>query len=165
MTKPGPVAITLPSDREIVITRAVNAPRALVFDCYTQPALVRRWLLGPPGWSMPVCEIDLRVGGRLRYVWKNADGREMGLSGTYREIDAPQRLVQTELFDDDWTQGETIATLVLTEQDGVTTSANTVLYASKEAREGALKSGMTDGMEAGYRRLDELTTELMAKAE
>ncbi|RPI51245.1 MAG: ATPase [Acidobacteria bacterium] len=162
MLKPQPLTVTLPSDREIVITRMVNAPRHLVFDCYTKPELVRRWLLGPSGWTMPVCEIDLRVGGRYRYVWQHADGRQMGMGGVFREIDPPHRVIQTELFDQDWTGGETISTLVLTEEQCRTTIANTVLYASKEARDGALKTGMTDGMEAGYVRLDELAAELLA---
>jgi uncharacterized protein YndB with AHSA1/START domain len=160
--KPDPLTVTLPSDREILITRVVHAPRHLVFDCYTKPELVRRWLLGPPGWTMPVCDIDLRVGGRFRYVWEHADGRRMGMGGIYREIEVPHRIVHAELFDDDWTGGEALSTLVLTEEHGRTTSANTVRYTSKEARDGALKTGMTDGMEAGYARLDALTEELMS---
>ena len=162
MQKPEPLSIHLPSDREILFTRVVNAPRELVFDCFTKPDLVRRWLLGPPGWTMPVCEIDLRVGGRYRYVWQHADGRKMGMGGVYRELEPPHRIVHTELFDEDWTGGETISTLVLTEEQRRTTITNTVLYASKQAREGALKTGMTDGMEAGYVRLDELAAELLA---
>ncbi|HKB03916.1 MAG TPA: SRPBCC family protein [Gemmataceae bacterium] len=148
--------VTTPTDREVVITRVFDAPRALIFDCHTKPELVRRWLLGPPGWTMPVCEIDLRVGGRYRYVWRHADGREMGMGGVMREIVVPERLVQTELFDEDWTGGETVATLVLTEKVGRTTLTNTVVYSTREARDGALRTGMTDGMEAGYARLDEL---------
>jgi uncharacterized protein YndB with AHSA1/START domain len=94
------LTLTTPSDREILITRDFNAPRALVFDCMSKPELVRRWLLGPPGWTMPVCEIDHRVGGRYRYVWRNqTDGREMGMGGVYREIVPPEKVVQTELFD------------------------------------------------------------------
>jgi uncharacterized protein YndB with AHSA1/START domain len=99
MLKPQPLTVALPSDREIVVTRMVNAPRQIVFDCYTKPELVRRWLLGPSGWTMPVCEIDLRVGGRYRYVWQHADGRQMGMGGVFREIDPPHRVIQTELFD------------------------------------------------------------------
>lgn len=161
MKSPNPLTVTLPSDREILITRVVHAPATLVFECYTKPELVRRWMLGPPGWSMPVCEIDLRVGGSYRYVWANADGRNMGMGGTFREIEAPRRLVVTSLFDEDWTGGETLETLVLSERAGKTTIENTVLYASKAARDGAAQTGMTDGMEAGYERLDELTRELL----
>lgn len=153
---PAPLTLSTPSDREVVITRDFDAPRALVFDCHTKPELVRRWLLGPPGWTMPVCDIDLRVGGRYRYVWRSADGREMGMGGIFREIARPERLVTNELFDEDWTGGETLVTTVFTEEGGRTTSTVTVVYGSKEARDGALATGMTEGMEAGYQRLDEL---------
>ena len=121
MPKPQPLTVTLPSDREIVITRVVNAPRALVFDCFTKPDLVRRWLLGPPGWTMPVCEIDLRVGGRYRYVWQHADGRKMAMGGVYREVVPPERIVATEKFDQSWYPGEAVSTVTLIERDGRTT--------------------------------------------
>ena len=157
------LTITTPGDREIVITRAFDAPRRLVFDAYTKPDLVRRWLLGPSGWTMPVCEIDLRVGGKFRYLWRKDSGTEMGMGGIYREIVAPERLVCTELFDDDWTGGETLSTLVLMEQGGKTTVTQTVLYASRKARDGALATGMTEGLEAGYERLDELLASTSAR--
>jgi uncharacterized protein YndB with AHSA1/START domain len=83
-------------DREIVMTRAFDAPRHLVFDAFTKPDLLRQWLLGPPGWSMPVCEIDFQVGGRYRYVWTHRDGAEMGAGGVYKEIVVPERIVATE---------------------------------------------------------------------
>jgi uncharacterized protein YndB with AHSA1/START domain len=150
------------SDREVEMTRAFDAPRRLVFDAHTKPELVRRWLLGPPGWSMPVCEIDLRVGGKYRYVWRNADGRDMALAGIYREIAAPERLVSTETFDDDWTAGETTARTEFTERQGRTTVTTTVLYSSTKARDGAMATGMADGMEAGYARLDDLLASLSA---
>jgi uncharacterized protein YndB with AHSA1/START domain len=143
-------------DREVVFTRAFAASRELVFDCMTKPDLVRRWLLGPPGWTMPVCEIDLRVGGKFRYVWRNQDGRDMGMAGVYREIVAPERIVHNELFDEDWTGGETLVTSTLTESGGRTTLTTSVLYANDKARQGALVSGMTEGMEMGYARLDSL---------
>ena len=148
--------VTTPSDREIAMTRVFNAPRRLVFEAMTKPELVQRWLLGPPGWTMPVCEIDLRVGGRYRYVWRHADGKEMGMGGIHREIVVPERIVTTELFDEDWTGGETVVTSVFTEHAGRTTLTMTILYSSREARDGALRTGMTDGMESGYARLDEL---------
>lgn len=150
------LAVTTPSDREISMTRIFNAPRRLVFEAYTRPYLLSRWLLGPEGWTMPVCEIDLAVGGRYRYVWRHKDGREMAMGGVYREIVVPERLVTTELFDEDWTGGETLSTLMLLEQGGMTTMTTTVLYASQQARDGALRSGMTDGLETGYSRLDEV---------
>jgi uncharacterized protein YndB with AHSA1/START domain len=111
---------------------------------------------------MPVCEIDLKVGGRFRFVWRNVDGREMGMGGVYHEIVVPERIVHTELFDEDWTGGEARSTLVLTERHGRTTLTHTMLYASREARDGALKSGMADGVEAGHGLLDELLPTLAA---
>ena len=154
--------VTTPSDREIVVTRAFEAPRCLIFDCMSKPELVRRWLLGPPGWTMPVCEIDFKVGGCYRYVWRGPDGTEMGMGGVYREIVHPERIVQTELFDQDWTGGETVGTAVFTEQGSTTTLTITVLYSSKEARDGALSTGMTEGMAAGYDRLAELLATMPA---
>ena len=156
MTKTAALQISTPTDREVVITRGVDAPRGMVFDAFTKPDLVRRWLLGPPGWTMPVCEIDLRVGGTYRYVWENADGQRMALAGTFREIVRPSRMVATQVFDEDWTGGETLVTTDLVEQKGKTTITTTVHYASRDARDAALKTGMAQGMEAGYERLDEL---------
>ena len=153
--------VTTPTDREIVITRVFDAPRSLIFDCMSKPELVRRWLLGPPGYTMPVCEIDFRVGGRYRYVWRGPDGSEMGMGGVYREIVPSERIVQTELFDQDWTGGETVGTVLLTEEGSRTTLTITELYSSKEARDGALRTGMAEGMSAGYDRLAELLTSLM----
>jgi len=151
--------VTTPTDREVVVTRVFDAPRGMVFDAHTKPDLVQRWLLGPPGWTMPVCEIDLRVGGQYRYVWENAGGQRMGVSGTFKEIVRPSRIVITQLFDEDWTGGETIVITELAEQGGKTTLTITVRYASREARDGALKTGMTTGMEAGYERLENLLKE------
>lgn len=154
-----PLQIATPSDREVVITREFDAPRELVFDCHTKPDLVRRWLLGPPGWTMPVCEIDLRVGGRYRYTWRGPNGEEMGVGGIFREVARPERIASNELFDQDWTGGETLVTTRFTESGGRTTSTMTVLYSSRQAREGALATGMTHGMEASFQRLDRLLTE------
>ena len=154
------VQVSKRGDSELVITRSFNAPRALVFDAFTKPHLVKRWLLGPPGWTMPVCEIDLTVGGRFRYVWRNeARGADMGVGGAFREIVPPERLVHDELFDEDWTGGQTIVTTTFTEEAGRTVVAMTVLYSSAAAREAALGTGMTRGMEQSYQRLDEVLTE------
>ncbi|HWU15878.1 MAG TPA: SRPBCC family protein [Caulobacter sp.] len=153
---PGKLTIDTPDDLKIVITRTFDAPRDLVFDCITTPDLVKRWMTGPPGWTMPVCEIDLRVGGKYRYVWRNAEGQDMGMGGIYREISRPERIVSNELFDEDWTGGETIATMTLTEHDGRTTVTTAVTYSSTAARDAALRSGMTEGMEMGYANLDAL---------
>lgn len=152
----GKLQIDTRGDRELVMTRMFDAPRELVWRCHTDPALVPRWMLGPPGWRMPVCEIDLRVGGRYRYVWRNDDGREMGMGGVHKEIVAPERLVTTEIFDEDWTGGETLNTLTLIPRGTATAWLLVVAYATPEGRAGALQSGMADGMEAGYVRLEEL---------
>jgi uncharacterized protein YndB with AHSA1/START domain len=159
MTTSATLQVTTPTEREIVMTREFDAPRTLVFDALTKPELVQRWLLGPPGWTMPVCEIDLKVGGAYRYVWRNADGTEMGMGGVFREIVAPERLVATERFDDSWYPGEALDTTVLSEQDGRTTLTLTVLYESREARDAVAESGMETGVAAGYDRLAELLAE------
>ena len=86
MSGPNALRVVAQGDREIVITRSLNAPRSLVFDAFTKPELLRKWLLGPPGWTMIVCEVDLRVGGAYRYVWKNTKGTVMGMGGVMREI-------------------------------------------------------------------------------
>ncbi len=156
MTNEGNLKVTTRGDREIVMTRAFDAPRTLVFDAFTKPELVKQWLLGPPGWTMPVCEIDLRVGGAYRYVWRKAGVPDMGMGGVYREIVAPERIVATEKFDQAWYQGEAIGTLVLVEQGGKTTVTQIMLYQSQEARDGILKSGMEKGVAASYDRLAEL---------
>lgn len=158
---PNPATkVSTPSDREVRITRAFNAPRQLVFDAHTKPELVKRWLYGPEEWPMIQCEIDLRVGGRLRYVWRHAEQGEMAVSGVFREIVAPERLVHTELFDEDWTGGETVVTTVFEEHSGRTTMIATVLYSSREARDGALKTGMIDGWSAALDRMEELLPQL-----
>ena len=156
MNNIGGLIVTTPTDREIVMTRVFNAPRELVFDAWTKPDLVRRWLLGPPGWTMPVCEIDLRVGGAYRFEWLSQAGTVMGMGGVYREIVIPERILNTQLFDQDWTGGETLGTLLLTEHAGKTTLTNKVLYSSREARDAALRTRMAEGVEAGYARLDEI---------
>jgi uncharacterized protein YndB with AHSA1/START domain len=157
MKDSGTLQILAQSDREIVMTRVFDAPRSMVFDACTKPELVKRWLLGPDGWSMPVCEIDLRVGGKYRYVWRrDRDGTEMGMGGVYREIVAPERIVATEKFDESWYPGEAVGTLVLVEQSGKTTLTQTMLYESRESRDAVLKSPMESGVAASYDRLAEL---------
>lgn len=147
-------------DRDLVISRDFNAPLRFVWDAMTKPELIKRWLSGPPGWRMSVCTVDLKVGGKYRYEWSNDDGRQMGMGGVYREIAAPERLVCTELFDEDWTGGEAVGTLVLVEKDGRTTMTNTIRYASPEARAAVLSSPMESGMAYGYDQLEELVQSL-----
>ncbi len=108
-TKVGVTTFTTPSDREVAATRVVDAPRRLVWEAWTSPEHVPHWMLGPEGWTMPVCEIDLRPGGAWHFVWRRSDGTELGLRGVYREVTPPERLVHTESWGGDWP--ETLNTL------------------------------------------------------
>ena len=153
-TNAGKLQVTLPSDREIAMTRVFDAPRRLVYDAVTKPELVRRWLGVFGGHEMEVCEIDLRVGGKYRYVWRNPDGSKMGMGGVYREVVPRERIVSTEVFDQPWYPGEAVGTLTLSEKDGKTTMKTVVRYESKDARDGVLKTGMEGGVAASYDTLD-----------
>lgn len=144
--------ISSPSDREVLITRVLDAPRRLVFDAWTNPKHVSRWMLGPEGWTMTVCEIDLRPGGAWRFVWRRENGTEMEMNGEYREVTPPERLVTTERWGGDWP--ETVNTITLSEEKGVTTFRCMALYPSKEARDAALKTGR-DGVSISFNRLAE----------
>ena len=162
---PESFTVSTPSDREVEVRRDFNAPRQLVFDAFTKPELVSRWLLGPDGWTMPVCEIDLRVGGAYRYVWrKESTGTEMGMGGVFREVVRPAKLVATEQFDEAWYPGEAVDTTVFEEKGEMTKVTLTVLYESKEARDAATRSGMERGMIAGYNRLEQVLASLATTA-
>jgi uncharacterized protein YndB with AHSA1/START domain len=160
MRNVGALQVTTPTDREIAMTRIFNAPRRLVFDTLTKPELVKQWLLGPPGWTMPVCEIDLQVGGAYRFQWRGPDGAQMGNRGTFRKITPPEGFVATERFDDPWYPGESLITYVLVEHAGKTTLTLTVLYESREARDAVLKTPMDQGVSMSYDRLAQLLTSL-----
>lgn len=159
MSSTGKLTVTTPTDREIVMTRIFKAPRRLVFDAHTKCELLKRWLFGPDGWSLAVCQIDLKLGGKYRYVWRHEKGTEMGMGGVFHEVVAPERIVATEKFDESWYPGEALDTTVLVEQDGKTTLTLTVLYESREARDVALKSGAEQGMALGYDRLEAILAE------
>jgi uncharacterized protein YndB with AHSA1/START domain len=148
--------VTTPSDREIAMTRVFDAPRSLVFDAFTKPELLKRWLGVRGGWTFAVCEVDLRVGGAYRYVWRGPNGQEMGMGGVFREIVRPERIVSTEKFDDAWYEGDAVDTITFVERNGKTTATTTVLYASNAARDGVLKSPMDKGVAEGYDQLDTL---------
>jgi uncharacterized protein YndB with AHSA1/START domain len=155
--------VTLPSDREVRVTRTFSAPRKLVWDAHTKPDLVQKWMLGPPGWTMPVCEMDVRVGGSYRWRWRSQeDGKEFGFFGVFQEVDAPSKLVHSESYDPGDVGGPmpstdpAIITLGLEETGGVTTLTCSMLFASKDLRDAAVSTGMTDGMEMGYARLDDM---------
>jgi uncharacterized protein YndB with AHSA1/START domain len=161
MTDASTLNITTRGDREIVITRVFDAPRHLVFDAMTKPELVRRWLLGPPGWVMTLCEIDLRVGGSFHYVWRKDDGQEMAMRGVYLEIMPPERIVNTESFEFGChaQSGEQVGTAVLSERDGQTTLTVIEVFPSPEARDAMIASGMERGVAASYDRLAALLME------
>jgi uncharacterized protein YndB with AHSA1/START domain len=163
MYYPDSFTVSTPTDREIQVTRDFHAPRQLIFDAFTKPELVRRWLLGPEGWTMPVCEIDLKVGGAYRYVWRKAGVKDMGMGGIFREIAVPERLVATEKFDESWYPGDALDTTVFVEKGDITGIAITIRYESKEARDTARRSGMEHGMAAGYNRLEEQLSTMLAQ--
>lgn len=159
--------VATPTDTTIVMTRSFNAPRHMVWDAMTTPDLVQRWMFCPPGWSWAECEMDVRVGGEYRWAWNGPDGRiALTIWGVHREVNPPSRIVHTERMEmgpgavgcgseggsaEPW---ELLATLELAERSGVTSMTMTLAFGSKEARDGALASGMEQGMEMGYQQLD-----------
>lgn len=159
MTNTATLNVTTPTDREVVMSRSFDAPRELVWEAWTNPKYVRQWLLGPEGWTMPVCEIDLRPGGSWHYVWRKTDGAEMAMTGGYLEVAPPERLVSTEKWGPEWP--ETVNTLVLSESEGRTISTLTVAYPSREARDAAFKTGMADGADRSFARLDNVLASLV----
>ena len=150
MTNTGTLQVTTPGDREVVMVRVFDAPRALVFDAFSKPELLKRWF-GPHGWSLVVCEVDLRVGGGFRFVMRGPDGREMGMRGVYREIVPPERSVHMESFDD--FPGESQVTATMTEHAGKTTLTVHVLYESQQVRDAVIQSGMEHGAAESYDKL------------
>jgi len=158
----GALTIVVRGEREIVMTRSFNAPRQLVFDAFTKPELLKRWFGRMGNWSLAVCEIDLRVGGSYRYVLRSPVGPDMGLSGIYRDIVVPERIVATERFDESWYPGGAVGTIVLAEQGGSTLLSHTMLYDSREARDAVMKSPMEHGVSAGYNQLDQVLASLIS---
>lgn len=152
----GQLTIALPTDCEIEMRRTFEAPRALVWQAWTRPEYVSRWLGAFGSWTMAVCEIDLRVGGGFRFVWKHENGQAMGMHGVYREIDAPERIVSTEVFDDPWYEGEGLVTLHLSEANGRTTLVEIVCYQSKQVRDAVLATPMEQGVAASFDQLEAL---------
>jgi uncharacterized protein YndB with AHSA1/START domain len=154
MTRIAQLRIEARGDRELVMTREFDAPKQLVYEALTKPELIRRWLGVMPGRSMAVCDVDLRVGGSYRYLWRSAGGGEMGMRGVYREIVPNARIVSTEKFDDSWYPGDAVGTAELAEKDGRTTLTTSVLYWSRAARDAVLASPMESGVAKGYETLD-----------
>jgi uncharacterized protein YndB with AHSA1/START domain len=147
------VEVILPSDTAVEVRRLFATSRQLLFDCHTQPALVRRWLLGPPGWAMIECEIDLRPGGRYRYVWRSETlGRQFGVEGEYIEVTAPERLVNVERMEGQAGEARVVTRFI---DQGETTLLSVLIdYGSKDIRDAAVASGMTGGMGQSYDRLE-----------
>lgn len=153
MASTSVVTLTTPTDCEVALTRTFAAPRTLVWQTLTQPDLLKRWLSGPPGWSLVVCQIDLQIGGAYRFVWGGPDGLTMAMSGAYREIVEPDYFTNTESYDDPWYPGQAIVRHVLTERNGETTLTLSVRYDSREVRDGVLKTPMEEGVASGYDKL------------
>lgn len=154
------VTISTPSAREVVVTRTFDAPRTLVFDAYTQPELLKRWY-GAPGRSLVVCEIDLRVGGAYRFLWRGPGKKDVGMHGVHREVVRPERLVRTETWED-WDAGEILETTVLAERAGVTTLTTTGLYPSREIRDAVMKAGLENGTRETFARLAAMLSSMQA---
>jgi uncharacterized protein YndB with AHSA1/START domain len=161
--------VATPTDTTIVMTRTFDAPRRLVWDAMTKAELVRRWMFCPPGWSWATCDMDVRAGGKYCWAWNGPDGQlALSIWGVHREVDPPSRIVHTERMEmgpgagrcgpdggcsEPW---ELLATLELSEKEGLTFMKMTLAFGSKQARDAALASGMERGMEAGYTQLDAL---------
>ncbi len=154
VAKTGVTQYSTPTDTQAEVVRVVNAPRKIVFEAYTTPKHLQKWLLGPEGWTMPICEFDGRAGGSFRYVWRRTDGSEMTMTGTVREFTPPERVVTSESWGPEWP--ETINTVVFAEESGQTTITLTITYPSREARDAALQTGMKEGLDQGFARLDAL---------
>jgi uncharacterized protein YndB with AHSA1/START domain/DNA-binding transcriptional ArsR family regulator len=153
---PGTLQLTTPTDREITLKRVFAASRERVFAAFTQPELLKKWFFGKPGGTLAVCEVALKAGDSFRYVWRDPDGSEMGMSGMCLEMTPPVRLVATEKFDQSWYPGEAIGTITLTEEGGLTTLTQTIRYDSQAARDIVLQTPMEHGVALGYDRLAEL---------
>jgi uncharacterized protein YndB with AHSA1/START domain len=156
----GLLEVKTVGDREIHMRREFQAPRALVFEAMTNPELLKRWLFGPPGWEMSLCEVDLRAGGKFRYEWRHSDGQFMAMGGLFVEVAPPERIVQIEKFDVAWYPGEMTATMELHEVEGRTVLTMRLVYDLPEGRAAALKTPMADGMSMGYDRLEAMLKEI-----
>lgn len=153
----GALHVAKAGERQLELLRVFRAPPAQVWRAFTEPSLIRRWMLGPGDeWTMPVCEVDLRPGGRSRYVWRGRDGAEMGVTGTFVEVDPPRRTVHDEIFDEDWYDGPARIVTAFEAVEGGTRLRMTITYRTAEARDGVFETQMIWGMETGYRKLDAL---------
>lgn len=144
-------------DTFVVVTRRFAAPPAAVFAAHVEPALLQQWCLGPDGWTMPVCICDPRPGGAIRYEWQNAEGHGFHLTGEFVEVEAPRRLVHVERMHlPDPTPDNHVETIFTADGDG-TLMVMRMTLPDAETRAAMLATGMDEGMEAGYQRLDRMT--------
>jgi uncharacterized protein YndB with AHSA1/START domain len=162
---PGTLLFSTPGDRDVVMKRAFAAKRELVFDAFVRPELLRQWFFGKPGGTLAVCQVALKAGDRFRYVWRDADGSEMGIAGECLEFVRPERIVATEEFDVRWYPGEAMGTISLEERDGLTILTQTIRYESRAAREIVLQTLMEHGVALGYDRLARLLESIEAGRE
>jgi len=153
-----PLTMTTPSEKVVCVTRQFDALPELVWRTFTEPELVKRWLTGPPGHTMPVCEIDLRVGGSWKYVWKMPDDTLMTAYGKYQEVKLHERIVHTETFEQ-WPDNSSFVTTRFNAQQGGTQVTTLMEFDSETTRDMVLQTGMTEGMEMSYQGLDQLLIE------
>lgn len=157
-----PAEVSTPSDLEVLIKRSFDAPVNLVWQAYTDPAMMRRWLTAMPGWSMPVCEMTTEVGGKYRWLWRNDEnGLEFGFTGEILEVELHSKLAHTQNYDPGNMGGSmgdepSIITVTFNETSGITNVATSIRFASKADRDAAVSTGMTDGMEMSYKQLDKV---------
>ena len=156
------MTLTLVSDREVAVTRAFDAPRSLVFEACSDCEHMKNWW-GPRGFDLIECRMDLRPGGTYRFVQRAPDGSIHGFNGVYREIAAPERIVFTQIYEPIPDQ-EVVVTTTLTETNGRTALSQTLLFGSREARDGMIASGMEWGQAQSFERLDELLAGLLGGA-
>jgi len=160
-----PAEASLPSDTEVLVKRSFDAPVKLVWRAYMEADLLRRWCLGPPGWSMPVCEMEMRVGGKYRWRWRSdEDGQEFGFTGEVLEVVTHSRIVHTQVYDPgslgvSMGNEPYIVSVTFQEVNGITNVTTTITFASKADRDAAFSTGMTDGMEMSYKLLDGVLAE------
>ncbi len=147
--------------RALFLTRVVGAARPRVFHAWTDPALLARWMLGPEGWRMAACEVDLRVGGAWRFEWRQSGGAAMERRGVYLEVAPPGRLAYTESGGGECP--ETVDKLVLSDEGGKTSVTLRILYSTPQARDAALAAGMTKGIALNFERLDALLSSETAR--
>jgi uncharacterized protein YndB with AHSA1/START domain len=163
-TSRGTATVSLPTDEQILITREFNAPKHLVYEAFTTPELVKRWWHAKRG-EVTVAEIDLRVGGKWRYVMTTDDGAEVGFHGEYREIVPDERIVSTEIYEGlpegvSEEEGATVNTATFTEADGRTTLTILVQATSKVSRDAIIDSGMEAGLQDALDLLEQVAVSL-----